>query len=355
MENSAVYVNKIAAAHPPYECHRQVVQYLNGLLPPDSDMTQRLARVVAKLGIEKRYSVFENTFDEHEDRQAAFYSTGFFPTTGERMKAYAEKALPLASLAIEPLLCDEDRSTITHVIVTSCTGFYAPGIDIDIIKRFGLRRDVERTLIGFMGCYAAIPALKQAFHIVRSQPSAKVLIVNVEICSLHFREGAPLDQQLSFLLFADGAAASLVSARAQGLRLDSFHSTLLPQTHELMGWTIGDQGFYMHLDEKIPAAIQIGLRNCGAEILGNTSINQMASWAIHPGGRGILDAIQNELQLAENALRFSRAVLRENGNLSSATIMFVLQAILQDPISRGRGCGMAFGPGLTLESFLYSI
>lgn len=354
MNAPAVYLNKIATAHPPYECHQEVIQYLNSLMPPDSDQSKRLARVVAKLGIEKRYSVFEKPFKERIG-DSGFYTPGKFPDTGERMKAYAEKALPLASLAVEPLLSGEDRSAITHLIVTSCTGFYAPGIDIDIINRFGLRADVERTMIGFMGCYAAIPALKQAFHIVRSQPDAKVLVVNVEICSLHFRENAPLDQQLSFLLFADGAAASLVSGVEQGLRLESFYSTLLPQTLDFMGWTIGDQGFYMHLDEKIPAAIQSGLREHEKHVLGDTPKEAIASWAIHPGGRAILDAIQNEFHLSEDVLRFSRSVLQNNGNLSSATVMFVLQEIMKDPTSRGHGCGMAFGPGLTLESFLYSL
>lgn len=354
MDSQAVYINKIATAHAPFECHQQVTQYLGALMPPDSDMGKRLARVVAKLGIDKRYSVLEKTLSIKKD-DGGFYCPGHFPSTEERMQVYAEKALPLASLALEPLLAGEDRQTITHLIVTSCTGFYAPGIDIDIINRFALCADVERTLIGFMGCYAAIPALKQAFHVVRSQPRAKVLVVNVELCSLHFRENAPLDQQLSFLLFADGAAASLISAKEQGLRLDSFYSAVLPNTYDLMGWTIGDQGYYMHLDEKIPMAIQNGLREYGHKVLDNIPVQQVASWAVHPGGRGILDAIESEWQLKEDALRFSRAVLKNNGNLSSATIMFVLEEIMRDPASIGRGCGMAFGPGLTLESFLYTL
>lgn len=353
MNKTAVYLNKIITSHAPYECHQQVVEYLASLVPKDSGLDKRLARVVAKLGIEKRYSVFENTLEEKAAGRG-FYGRKVSPSTAERMQAYAETALPLASLAIEPLLADADRPQITHLIVTSCTGFYAPGIDIGIMQRFRLRADIERTLIGFMGCYAAIPALKQAFHIVRSQPSAKVLVVNVEVCSLHFCENVPLDQLLSFLLFADGAAACLVSSETQGLELESFYSTIIPETYDLMGWTIGDHGFYMNLDEKIPSAIQQGLHDHSQPILGTTPKEDMASWAIHPGGPAILDAIQNELQLSETALKPSRTVLRANGNMSSATIMFVLQEIMKDQTTRGRGCGMAFGPGLTLESFLYS-
>lgn len=342
-----IYINRIETAHPPYECHHITRNYLDRCFPPATEIGSHLARIFSKLGIEKRYSVLSDF--------AQFYAAGTFPGTAERMRVYAEQALPLAGLALEPLFAHEDRDAITHVIVTSCTGFYAPGLDIEIIQRFGLRPTVARTLIGFMGCYAAIPALQQATHIVRSDPSARVLMVNLELCSLHFRHNAPLDQQISFLLFADGCAASIISARPYGVRLQSFHRAILPDTQHLMRWTISDEGFYMNLDEQVPAALTACIRRERDHMLDGRSVREMASWAIHPGGRAIVDAIQDELQLDDRAVQCARTVLNNYGNMSSPTLLFVLQEILRDPQQRGPGCGMAFGPGLTLESFRYSI
>ncbi len=353
MSASPVYINKIETAHPPFECHQLIPKYLNHFFPDDSKTKESLARALAKLGIEKRYCILEQAFD-FENPERGFYSAKI-PSTAERMQVYAEQALPLASLALEPLLANEDLAAITHLIITSCTGFYAPGLDIDILQHFGLNKNISRTLIGFMGCYAAVPALRQAFDIVRSQPTARVLMVNLEICSLHFRPNAPLDQQLSFLLFADGAAASIISAKPQGVRLDSFYTAVMPNTLDLMRWTISDDGFYMDLDAKIPETLKVCLQQERQNILNSNAVQDMASWAVHPGGRAILDAVQSELDLPETALQFSRWVLKNYGNMSSPTIMFVLQKIMQDEASRGKGCGMAFGPGLTLESFLYSI
>ncbi len=354
MNSNSVYINKIKTANPPYECHQLTKEYLNYFFPPDTDMGVLLAKVFAKLGIEKRYTVLKQAFN-FTDKELGFYSGENFPSTEDRMKVYAENVLPLSSLALEPLLVGEDRKTITHLIITSCTGFYAPGLDIEIIQKFGLNKNVERTLIGFMGCYAAVPALKQAFHTVRSNPEARVLMVNAELCSLHFRTNAPLDQQISFLLFADGCAASLISSKPQGVRLDSFYSAVMPETLDLMRWNISDEGFYMTLDERIPSSLKECIQQEEKNILKGISPQDFTSWAVHPGGRAILDAVQNELKLAADSLQFSRHVLKNYGNMSSPTIMFVLKEIMKSQNTKGQGCGMAFGPGLSLESFLYTI
>lgn len=338
------YLNQVATAVPEHESHRYFVDRLPDLVP--REWGDKLRGAVAELGIERRYSVLPNLMDM--ERPDPFYEAGKFPSTAERMQVYQREALPLAERAIQALNL-KSFSEITHLILTSCTGFYAPGLDIDIVQKFGLSPTTERTLVGYMGCYAAITGLKLARHIVRSEPKAKVLLLNLELCSLHWRQTLSFDQIISFLLFADGCAASVVSAEPRGLSLDSFHSGVLPESLDLMQWTISDQGFYMKLDSRIPLALRVALEEFKA--LQGEAFQAMKLWAIHPGGRSILDAAEDELQLPSSALAYSRGVLRDFGNMSSPTVMFVLKRILEDPQAKGAGAAMAFGPGLTLESF----
>ncbi len=347
-----VYLNQIETAVPPYEGHDKFTAILPKLLSSENDR-RILQKAVEGLGIEKRYSVLNPFFDAEGDQPLAFYRPSHFPSTGERMKAYQQNALPLASLALEPLFSKLSPESITHLIVTSCTGFYAPGLDVDIIRRFRLQSTVERSFIGYMGCYAAISALRLAQHIVRSRADAKVLMVNTEICTLHWRKNVPVDQLISYLLFADGCAAGVISSEPAGLQLESFYTNQLPESLDLMKWTIGDDGFFMNLDYRIPLAIQSGLEKSGTEVLRGGSVQNLQLWAIHPGGKSILDAVETGLRLPPASLKHSREVLKNYGNMSSPTVMFVLQRIMADPDCRGRGCAMAFGPGLTLESFLF--
>ena len=168
-----------------------------------------------------------------------FYQLKSFPSTSRRMELFERSAPVLMRNAVDRLaLSEKERSGITHVLVTCCTGLYAPGLDFEIIEHLGLSADVERTMIGFMGCYAAINALKLARHIVRSEPEARVLMLNLELCTLHFQETQDLEQVLSFLVFADGAAASLITAHEQGFALDSFKAVMVPETRELITWKI---------------------------------------------------------------------------------------------------------------------
>jgi predicted naringenin-chalcone synthase len=217
----------------------------------------------------------------------------------------------------------------------------------------GLAPSVERTVVGFMGCFAAVNALKLARHVVRSEPRAKVLVVNLELSGLHLQEQWELEKMLSFLLFGDGSSASLVSAEPVGLALDRFHATVIPRTADLITWHIRDQGFEMHLSGQVPGRIRRWLMEHGAALLGNRTANDIASWAVHAGGRSILDAVQHGLALRPDALRHSRDVLREFGNMSSATLMFVLDRILRSPGGAGDGVAMAFGPGLSVEAFAF--
>lgn len=351
MEDSNAYLNIIETAVPAFECHDDFKKLLPELVAPH--MREKILSIASNLGIDKRYTVLSNAF-EASGGAPAFFQDNKTVTTAERMRAYQEHALPLAKLAIEPLLNQTDRNSITHLILTSCTGFYAPGPDIDIINAFGLAPTVKRTIIGFMGCYAAVPALRTAADIVKANPAARVLVVNLELCSLHFRHNAPLDQLVSFLLFADGCAASIVSAEPGGIKLGEFRSTVLPNSLDHMRWEIGNDGFAMCLDPQIPNMLEQALREDCANILGGKSPEEFSSWAVHPGGKGIVDATQAALSLPDKALISSREVLKNFGNMSSTTIMFVLKNILSRAECVGNGCGMAFGPGLTLESFLYS-
>ncbi len=285
-----------------------------------------------------------------------FYCRGAFPSTAQRMQRFEERAPALALKAARGLdLTDAERDSITHVIVTTCTGLAAPGLDLQLVGGLGLKPSVERTVVGFMGCYAAINALKLARHAVRSEPGAKVLVVSLELCTLHLQETSELEQVLSFLVFGDGCAAALVSAEAKGLELESFHAEMVPSAADQITWNIRDHGFDMYLSGQVPGSIRHALAGSQGRILREAQVEDFDLWAIHPGGRTVLDAVEAAFSLPANALSASREVLRQFGNMSSATVLFVLKSLLDSPQAKGaRGCAMAFGPGLTAETMLFS-
>ena len=317
------------------------------------NLFKRMSRMSA---IEHRYSFLQpiagsdSSWRDSED----LYVTGNFPTTSRRMQAFERFAPLLAQCALNRLaLTADERKGITHVIVTSCTGLYAPGLDFDIVKHLGLNPSVERTMIGFMGCYAAINALKSAHHIVRSEPESKVLVMNLELCSLHLQETKDLEQMLSFLLFADGCAACVVSAEPQGLGIESFLAVCLPDTSHLITWRIREMGFDMQLSGQVPGEIRRTLKDAGSQVTRGRDLESIELWAVHPGGRTILDAVEQGLGLPAEALKYSRDILARFGNMSSATVMFVLQQILERAQPGQQGCAMSFGPGVTAETMLF--
>ena len=239
------FINRIATAVPPYDVHQAFRQFGQRMLRGDNRRLTLFDRMADRCGIAHRYSFLEpGTGADGEAVDAGnFYCSGTFPDTAARMRLFEDFAPRLAIEAVEKLLQGEYRKKITHLIVTSCTGFSAPGIDLDLVERCGLPTTVERTMVGFMGCYAAINALKLARHIVRSEPEARVLTVNLELCTLHLHETDNLEDILSFLLFADGCAAALITADPIGVGIESFRAALVPQTRELIRWHIREQGF----------------------------------------------------------------------------------------------------------------
>jgi alpha-pyrone synthase len=276
---------------------------------------------------------------------------GAMPATSTRMQRYAAEAPELALRAIERLRGQVPLDGITHLVVASCTGFVAPGIDQIIARRLGLD-GVERTLVGFMGCYAAVCALRTAYHIARSEPGARVLAVTVELCSLHLQQTQALEQLLAMLQFSDGAAAALVTSEPGGFELSHLFSMALEDSAELIQWRIGDTGFEMTLSGEVPARIQHALEKDEVRdaLFNGWGPDEIDSWAVHAGGRSILDAAERGLELPQGALFASRDILARYGNMSSATLMFVLAELIGRP-DVGKGVALAFGPGLAAEGF----
>ncbi|HQT73872.1 MAG TPA: type III polyketide synthase [Acidiphilium sp.] len=354
---AGVFINRIGTAVPAHNIHRDFTAYAARRLEPRA--AALFARMAGRAGIEHRHSVLAPGALATGGADAQeFYRPGGFPDTAARMAVFEREATALALRAVADAAIDP--AAITHLIVASCTGFAAPGLDLHLAARLGLRADLQRTLVGFMGCSAAVPALRLARQTVLAEPGAVVLVVNLELCTLHLQETADLETALTFLLFGDGCAAAVVSGAPQGLALHDFRSATIPDTAELITWRIGAQGFLMHLAGAVPAAIAAALRAAregrdAAGLLRGDAIDAIGDWAVHAGGRSVLDAVEAGLGLPGEALAASRAVLAAHGNMSSATVLFVLRRLLDagGPAGR-RGMAMAFGPGMVAETFRFS-
>ena len=349
MSDRRAYINALAGVVPEHDVHHLFVGWAQGQVE-DERMRKLFLRMADRSGIEHRWSVLPPPGGEMHSRPGGFYH-GPPPTTARRMACYAEEAPKLALGAIAALREKVGLGDITHLVVASCTGFIAPGIDQIIARELGIPH-VERTLVGFMGCYAAVSALRTAYHIVRSDPDARVLTVTVELCSLHLQETQQLESLLAQLQFSDGAAAALVTAEPGGFEMSHLFSCPLENSHELIQWKIGDTGFEMTLSGEVPGRIQRALETeeVRAELYNGWGPDEVDSWAVHAGGRSILDAAEKGLELPQGALWASREVLARYGNMSSATLMFILDALSGRP-GTGKGVAIAFGPGLAAEGF----
>ncbi|MFW2831435.1 type III polyketide synthase [Sphingomonas sp. ID0503] len=331
-----VYINRIATAVPPRQVHRAYCDWAAARIE-DPRAAKLFTRMAGRAGISARQSVLPETSFE----DGGFYAGESWPGTAARMRIYAERAPELAVEAVQGLGALEG---ITHLVVASCTGFVAPGVDQIIAERLGLGGKVRRVLIGFMGCYAAVPAMRTAAQIVAGDAAARVLVVAVELSTLHLQDDREVEPLLAQMLFADGAAAAIVSGEAAGLAVDGFFTRTLPDSAGLITWTIGDHGFVMHLSGEVPKRIEAAARDLPI------AAGEDITWAVHPGGRSILDAVEQAFGLEPEALAISRAVLDAHGNMSSATVLFVLKEMMVQPKP---GVALAFGPGMTAEGFRF--
>lgn len=333
-------ITAIGTATPASDVHHVYADWARAQLSDPREQAL-FERMLARGGIEHRYSVL--TGADAVLGEGSFYSRSQSPGTGERMRRYAEAAPDLALQAIAQLPSIEG---VTHLMVASCTGFMAPGLDQVVARRLGLPANVERLSIGFMGCYAGITLLRTAAQVVRADPTAKVLAVAVELSTLHLQESGSLEALLAMGQFADGAAAALVSAAGEGLALGKAISATLDDSEELITWTVTDTGFAMHLSGAVPGRLAEAFAEAGLR-----DALQLAdpppALAVHPGGKSILDAIERGLGLPNEALDASRHVLATYGNMSSASVIFVLREMFDSHPSDG--LALAFGPGLAME------
>lgn len=340
-------VNAIATAVPAHDIHQAFVGWARAQL---GERRERAVfdRMAARAGIAHRWSVLPAGRSPID--AGGFYAGGHMPPTSERMALYAQHAPELALAAAAKL---PDLKNVTHLVVASCTGFVAPGIDQIVAARLGLPGSVERLLIGFMGCYAAVSALKAARHIVRSEPESRVLVVTVELSTLHLQPTAEIEPLLAMLQFGDGAAAALVTNDGPGLALGDPFAATIGDSDSLIRWTIGDTGFAMHLSGEVPArlALALGAADTRRALTGGVDPAAIDGWAVHAGGRSILDAVEQALTLTPDSLADSRAVLNDYGNMSSSTLMFVLERLFAKRPERG--VALAFGPGLAAEGLRF--
>ena len=327
-----------------------------------SPSKKRLLNSIYKAtGIDTRYSVLSDTTSLSSTINEV---TALDSTTAARMRLYKEHALSLAMSAIHQCMTEQPAiqlSDITHVITVSCTGMYAPGLDIEITHQLNLRSNTKRTAINFMGCYGAFNALKVANDICRSDSKALVLIVSVELCSLHLKSNDDLDNLLSNAIFSDGAAAVLVKNESEnGKRLDfeTFYCDLLPQASDAMAWEIGDYGFDIVLKSYIPEIIESGIASFMNKLLQQADMSAVDHYAIHPGGIKILHACEAALNISKEQNKHAYQVMRDYGNMSSATILFVLKELMTQLTADNHQetiFSCAFGPGLTLESMILKV
>src|SRR5262245_687641 len=387
-------IHGIGTATPPDRVGtEEAIALARVLAGPDVRMSTWLGPIYANSGVSNRFQIIggaakRDALAGTTHSGSPFLPTrdndGVGPTTGQRVRVYAEEAGPLAVRASSAALAESDfpPDSITHLVTVSCTGFVAPGIDFALITQLGLKPTVQRTHVGFMGCHGALNGLRVANAFATAEPRARVLVCAVELCSLHYYYGSAADKLIANAIFADGAGAvvgardepnpptpfpnreggvkppSLLGKGVGGLgsawSLLASGSCLIPGSADDMGWTIGDHGFEMSLSRRVPGLIAKHLRPWLESWLGDNglSLADVRSWAAHPGGPKIVSAVEESLALSTEALAPSRAVFAEYGNMSSPTILFILKRLRE--LNAPRPCvALGFGPGLVAEAALF--
>ncbi|WP_063767904.1 type III polyketide synthase [Verrucomicrobium sp. BvORR106] len=359
----SAYIHQICTQVPEFTYSQAYIRDRLKEWAPEQRTRRLIHAMYNRSGIETRHSVIGDFMEGHDPELYKTTSEGALisPSTAERNTYYTRASRTLAvQLARKVFATTSDfvPQEVTHIVFASCTGFANPGPDYHIIRELGLPESVQRYTLGFMGCYAAFPALRMAAQFCEADPKAVVLVMCLELCSLHMQINDQPDCILANSLFADGAAAALVSSRnpspdRPAYRVLGFASALVTDGEADMAWDIGNEGFNIVLSSYVPEILGTRVRPLLEDVLqrGGLTLPQVEEWAVHPGGRAILDKVQDGLGLSPDSLLASRHVLRDYGNMSSATIFFVLKELL-DSADEGRAltCAMAFGPGLTVET-----
>lgn len=352
----------IATAVPPYRhAQEQILRFMLDGYALEETEARKLRYLYHHSGIDIRYSVIPDY--SRPINEWRFYpqseSLEPFPSLEQRMDWFTKHAAPLSVVAARKCLEHKlKKEEVTHLITVSCTGMSAPGLDLQVMELMDLPRDIFRTSVNFMGCFAALHALRMADAFCAKDKDARVLVVCTELCTLHFQREATVDNMASSLLFADGSAAVLVtsdSSNLRGLQLGPFHGEVVPRGKTDMAWEISSSGFLMTLSGYVPDLIREDIAPLVDRAISKAgwSRKDITHWCVHPGGKRILEAVEKSLSLHDGELRAGHQVLRHYGNMSSPTILFVLRELMQQlPGSGSRVFGMAFGPGLTMETFM---
>lgn len=358
----------IATKVPAYRHHQdELFSFAEKIYCRDETESRKLKFLYRQSGISTRYSVIPDYSAPAAERKLFPGSADLepFPGLEKRMAIYQEHAAALSADAIRECINNRiSKDEITHLITVSCTGLSAPGTDLQVMEMLELKQDIIRTSVNFMGCYAAIHALKLADAFCKSDPAANVVVVCTELCTLHFQKSITIDNMTSSLLFADGCAAMLIQpghSKKRGISVNGFYSDVSFKGKKEMAWELSSTGFLMTLTGYVPELIKENFKALTDKALRSAGKVQedITHWCIHPGGKKILDSIAESLRVNAGALGFSYAVLKDYGNMSSPTILFVLERILNELEQEKRLTpavifGAAFGPGITMETFTAS-
>lgn len=315
-------------------------------------------------GIESRYSVLPD-FDPEKNKRLMFSENEDLephPTLEKRMDIFKNTAADLACAAIIDCIKDKiDKDKITHLITVSCTGMSAPGMDLQVIEKLKLSSEIVRLSVNFMGCYAAVHGLKIADAFCKADKNANVIVVCTELCTIHFQKEITQDNITSSLLFGDGSAAVLInSSDEKGIKLENFYSEISKEGEKDMSWQLSGSGFLMTLSGYVPQLINQDFNKVCSKALkkSNKEIEDVTHWCVHPGGKKILEAIEKSLEKKKDDFKYSYEILRDYGNMSSPTILFVLEKIFselkENNTEKALIFGAAFGPGITTETFTAS-
>lgn len=350
------YIQSIGTAVPQYKYSQESISdFMQAQIEGDTSTQRKINILHKKSGIEFRYSVLP----DFSKQNTSVFESNKNVLVEDRLDIFKTEAVKLGIQSINAMSPSIDLDKISHIITVSCTGMMAPGLEICIAEELGLASDVEKFAVNFMGCYAAFHALKMADYICRAEPTAQVLIVCVELCTLHFNQAEDEDQLRANTLFSDGAASILINSEStnNSWKIKTFYNNLLNKGKDDMAWSIHSDGFKMKLSSYIPNLVKDGIKPLVDTCLNKLAISseQIDFWAIHPGGLKILTTSEQALDLNSNALDASKKVLRQFGNMSSPTILFVLNEFWQNNTKKGNILAAGFGPGLTLESCLIEI